>query len=192
MKNSIRLLLLSTLGLSTIAYGAVMPSVDVTVADSGGKLAFKGRTNSTGAFATDNLNPGVYVVQFTSKNGAEMKGKQYAVVVSAGKNKVRADVAGEKFGAGGIAMKVEMGQKMKITGSVANTQVAGGKNVKYINGKKYVWVAGETGSNLGGRWVEADSVPQQNVSSSGAEALRRRQDIGDTHQEGFPVKGPGR
>ena len=153
MKNSIRLLLLSMLTLTSVAYAVSVPSIEVTVAGPDGKLAFKGRTNSNGVFATGDLSPGQYVVQFSSKNTSEIKGKQYALVVSAGKKKVSADIAGEKLAGGGVAMKVDVGPKMKITGQVANGQMADGKNVKYINGKKYVYVSGETGSHLGGRWV---------------------------------------
>lgn len=49
------------------------------------------------------------------------------------------------------------------------------------NGKHYVYVPAETGSHLGGRWVEvdengnADSVSVNNVERAGSEALRRMQ-----------------
>ena len=49
------------------------------------------------------------------------------------------------------------------------------------NGKHYVYVPTETGSHLGGRWVEvdengqADSVGVNNVERAGSEALRRIQ-----------------
>ena len=49
------------------------------------------------------------------------------------------------------------------------------------NGKHYVYVPAETGSHLGGRWVEvdengnADSVGVNNVERVGSEALRRIQ-----------------
>ena len=49
------------------------------------------------------------------------------------------------------------------------------------NGKHYVYVPAETGSHLGGRWVEvdgngqADSTNVNNVERAGSEALRRIQ-----------------
>src|SRR5579864_333027 len=61
------------------------------------------------------------------------------------------------------------------TGSVA------GNHVVVKNGKRYVYIPSETGSHLGGRWVEvdengqADSVGVNNVERAGSEALRRMQ-----------------
>ncbi len=49
------------------------------------------------------------------------------------------------------------------------------------NGKHYVYIPTETGSHLGGRWVEvdengnADSIGVNNVERAGSEALRRMQ-----------------
>lgn len=109
-------------GAATIAYGAI-PSVDVTVSDAGGKLAFKGATKSNGGFATEKLQPGKYVVQFNSKNAA-LKSGQYSIVVSAGKKKVVANaVSGQKFLSGGVAMKVDVGEGLKITGQIATGPV---------------------------------------------------------------------
>ncbi len=47
------------------AYG--IPLMNVTVSDANSKLAFKGATNANGTFATAELRPGQYVVQFNSK-----------------------------------------------------------------------------------------------------------------------------
>jgi len=61
-----------------------------------------------------------------------------------------------------------------------NSSVAGNSVVKK-NGKRYVYIPAETGSHLGGRWVEvdengqADSVGVNNVERAGSEALRRMQ-----------------
>jgi hypothetical protein len=58
--------------------------------------------------------------------------------------------------------------------------VSGNKTVTK-NGKHYVYIPAETGSHLGGRWVEvdengqADSVGVNNVERAGSEALRRIQ-----------------
>lgn len=101
-----------------MAYGGISP-MSVTVSGAGGKTAFKGATNANGAFATGNLNPGNYVVQFNSTDG-RMKGNHYAIVVSAGTKKVAATaVPGEKFAGGGVALRVVVGAGLNITGQVS-------------------------------------------------------------------------
>ena len=121
MTNLIRGILLSFVLLGAgMAYGGV-PPMDVTVSDAGGKAAFKGATNANGTFATANLKPGNYVVQFKSSSGG-MKGNHYAIVVSAGTKKVAAaTVPGENFFGGGVALKVVVGAGLNITGQVAPT-----------------------------------------------------------------------
>ncbi len=102
-----------------VAANGAVPSLNVTVSDASGKLAYKGATKSDGAFATEKLQKGNYVVQLTSKNAA-LKGGQFSIVVSAGKKKIVANsVAGDKFLSGGVAMKVEVGDGLKVTGQVA-------------------------------------------------------------------------
>jgi hypothetical protein len=97
---------------------AGVPSINVTVSDPSGKAAFKGSTRNDGGFATAKLQPGNYVVQFLAKNSS-MKGGQYSIVVAAGKKKVVASaVAGEKFLGGGVALKVDVGAGLNITGQV--------------------------------------------------------------------------
>ena len=104
------------------ASGAI-PSVNVTVSDAGGKLAYKGATKGDGGFATEKLQPGKYVVQFSSKNSA-LKGGQYSLVVAAGSKKVVANgVGGEKFLTGGVAMKVDVGSNLNITGQVTTAPI---------------------------------------------------------------------
>jgi hypothetical protein len=119
MKNLIRSTLLSFALLAAhMAYGGA-PPMNVTVSDADGKAAFKGATNAKGTFATANLKPGNYVVQFNSAGGG-MKGSHYAIVVSAGTKKVTAAaVPGEKFAGGGVALKVVVGAGLNITGQVA-------------------------------------------------------------------------
>ena len=57
--------------------------MDVTVFDANGKVAFKGPMSANATFATRNLHPGHYVVQFNSRRAA-VKNNQYLLVVSAG------------------------------------------------------------------------------------------------------------
>jgi hypothetical protein len=154
MKNILRSAALFLLFVvASMAYGAV-PPVNVTVSDASGKAAFKGSTNSSGAFATSKLKPGNYVVQLNSSS-AGLKGHHYAVVVSAGKKKVAANaVAGEKFSGGGVALKVDVGSGLNITGQVA-AEEAGAVSK---NGKKMVWIEPILGSHMPGHWVEEDSA----------------------------------
>jgi len=101
-----------------VAHGGV-PPMNVSVSDAGGKAAFKGVTKANGTFATANLTPGNYVVQFISTSRG-MKGNRYAIVVSAGTKKVAAAaVPGEKFSGGGVALRVVVGSGLNITGQVA-------------------------------------------------------------------------
>jgi len=120
MKHLIRTFL-STIIFFTVAaaFGSV-PSLKVTISDSAGKVAFKGTTNSSGAFATKSLPAGNYVVQFNATDSS-LKGQALNFIVSAGKKKVTAEaIAGEKLLAGGVAMKVEVGGNLNITGQASS------------------------------------------------------------------------
>ncbi|MGI8432999.1 MAG: hypothetical protein ACR2MW_12010 [Chthoniobacterales bacterium] len=183
MKTIRRSLLLSSLallGAASLAFAST-PKMDVTVSNSAGKVFFKGKTDTQGVFATKNLSPGDYVVQF---NASSAKGGPFALVINVGKKKVSADsVPAAKFVKGGVAMRVEVGKEMRLVGQVApvgqitvgngDKAVAKGPGkVKYVNGKKYVWVEGGTGSNLGGHWADADSPEARNVTNWGAKDLQ--------------------
>lgn len=168
MKHIIRGSLLPFLILvASAAYGGV-PEIKVTVSDANGNIAFKGKTNADATFATENLQPGNYVVQFNSKSPA-LKGNQYLLVVSAGTKKVKAtDVPGEMFHDAGVAMKVGVGKGLKITGQIAT--------MRMVDNKRYVWVAAETGSNLGGHWVEEGVGEGHHVVRLSKNYLRKIQD----------------
>ena len=102
---------------------AATPSVNVTVSDVSGKLAFKGVTKNDGGFATEKLQPGNYVVQFESKNAA-LKGGQYSIIIASGQKKVIANsVAGDKFHGGGVAMKLQVRNGLKIIGHISAGQL---------------------------------------------------------------------
>ena len=166
------------LGIATTAYGGV-PSMNVTVFDANGKVAFKGPTSANATFAARNLHPGNYVVQFNTKSTA-VKNNQYLLVVSAGKKKViAADVPREKFMAGGVAMRVDVGPGSEITGQVATEQaVAQGDGPKYrvIDGKRYLWVSAELGSNRGGHWMEEGLPTAGNVTVLSSDDIQKIQD----------------
>ena len=118
MKTVTRGFIAGLLGAAASVASAAVPLINVTVADSSGKAAYKGATDGKGTFATGKLQPGGYVVYFNSKSAP--KGSKYLLVISAGKKKVMANaVEAEKFAAGGVAMKIEVAAGLNITGQVA-------------------------------------------------------------------------
>ena len=174
MKKTIPSLVLSLLLGAAAVVSAGIPPVNVLVSDKGGKAAFKGATNTSGSFATSKLQPGNYVVQFNSSS-ADLKGKQYAIVVSAGSKKVSANVAGDKFAGGGVAMKVDVGAGLNITGQVAAQTGPTSKDGK----KKMVWIPKVLGSNVAGHWVEEDSaeaIAAKNAGIIGTQDVNRLQE----------------
>ncbi len=134
---------------------AELPSVKVTISNADGVLAYEGRTDTRGIFRTGNVPPGDYVVQFRS--GKEtMASDQYMLVLAAGKRKVTADaLRGEQFAGGGVAMRLKVGNGMKIEGQIASARsMALAENEKVINGRIYRWMRDMTGSNIGPHWEE--------------------------------------
>ena len=160
MKKIIRSAVLTLFCLAvSIASGGV-PAMSVSVSDESGKAAYKGATNSSGVFATAKLKPGNYTIQLNSQSPA-VKGNNYAVVVSAGKKKVAASaIPGEKFNGGGVALKVEVGDDLNITGQVAEESKTAMKD-----GKKMIYVPPALGSNMPGRWVAEDSAEAKTAKS---------------------------
>jgi hypothetical protein len=182
---------------ASVCYGSGIPVMSVAVADQSGKVVFAGNTRADGSFSTGRLAPGNYVVLFNSSS-PEVKAGQFALAIFAGKKRVTAnDISGKQFVNGGVGMKIDVGNGLNITGSIANADLAGGKGdatVKIINGKKFVWVKGTVvGSNLGGRWVEAGSEANaRNSTTLGKDDVRNYlQNVNDPHQEGWPG-GPGK
>lgn len=160
------------------SYGGV-PPIKVTVFDASGKVAFKGATHVNASFATANLAPGNYVVQFNSKNGT-LNGQKYLLVVAAGTKKVIADdVAAEKFNGGGVAMRITVGSGLRITGQIAPDSAAvslGVQKIRVIDGKGYVWVKARTGSNIGDHWEEEGLAAARNVATISMDKMRQIQD----------------
>jgi len=160
MTKLIRSIALSLFLAAGVAYGAV-PTLNVIVSDSGGKAAFKGTTDKNGAFTTAKLKPGNYVVQFNSPNGIQ---GSYAIVVSAGVKKVSAaGVAGAKFAKGGVALKVEVGNLLAVSGQVAAESAGASKN-----GKKMVWIPPQAGSHMPGHYAEEGSAEAIAAKTAGA------------------------
>lgn len=175
IRNTLLFLLLVA---GSVAFGGV-PSMNVTVFDADSKVVFKGATNADATFATRNLQPGNYVVQFDSRSAA-VNGNHYLLVVSAGKKKVLANaVPGEKFTNGGVAMRVNVGTAWKLVGQVASEEAVasrGNPNVRVINGRRHFWVSDQTGSHLGGQWVEEGLAEQRNIVRLNSDELRKVND----------------
>lgn len=181
MKIILRTVITSVFAAASLAIAAV-PSLNVTVSDASGKAAFKGATNAKGTFATGALKPGNYVVQF---NSAKSPSGNYALVVSAGKKKVTANaVAGEKFAKGGVAMKIDVGSGLNITGQVA----AEDKNSAPMghNGKPMVWIPKKLGSNIAAHWAESDSAEAKEAMTSGSFSAK---DMQDKQAQGVSASG---
>lgn len=152
---------------------AALPPINVTVSDSSGKLAYKGATDSKGVFASPKLSPGNYAVQFTSKSAA--KGSHYTLVVSAGAKKVAANaVAAEKLAGGGVAMKIDVGAGLNITGQVAAEDKSSAPMGK--NGKPMVWIPKQLGSNMAPHWAESDSAEAKQAQTAGSYSSKNIQD----------------
>jgi hypothetical protein len=176
MKKITRYFFPALFSITAITYVSATPTMDVTVSDATGHLTYKGKVDAEGAFTTDAMAPGNYVVQFDGKGVSHGR---YALVVSAGRQKVVADeVEGSKFTEGGVAMRLKVAENHKITGRVFSLLTSDGQ-VRIVKGRRYVWVPAGTGSNLGGSWEEEGiTAPARNVINIGVEGLRRFQDRG--------------
>jgi len=175
---------LISLGLALAAFlnparGGI-PSMGVTVFDATEKVVFKQALNANDTFATGTLPAGKYVVQFNTRNAA-VKGNQYLLVVSAGQKKGIADaVAGETLTQGGAAMKIQVSPGVQISGQVLNDEAitnAGGPKYRTIDGRHYIWIKGQIGTNLAGRWVDA-RTPDRTVTVWDRDELQKRMDRG--------------
>ena len=166
----------------SFAYAAV-PQMTVLVSDSTGKATYKGATDASGTFATATLKPGNYVVQFNARRSADVKGSNFALVVSAGKKKITADsVAGEKFAGGGVAMRIDLASGMSISGQVADAAL-----VKVDeNGKRLVWIPKKLGSNLPGHWAAENSADAKEAKT---QTSYSRQNIQDRQNQGVSPGG---
>jgi hypothetical protein len=163
-----------------------VPQLDVVVSDSAGKAAYKGVTDSKGTFGTPPLNPGKYIVQFTSKRSIDVNSKSLTLVVSAGKTKVTAEsVAAQKLSGRGVAMKIDVGMDTNVSGQVANSMTTKGKKEE----RNLVWIRPKLGSNLPGHWAPADSPEAKEAMTQGTFS---RQSLQDRQSQGVgaPIAPP--
>lgn len=175
MKQSFLIITLS-LGL-IVAASAAVPTLNVIVADSSGKTAYKGATDSRGLFASPKMQPGNYAVQFTTNNAP--KGSHYTLVVVAGNKKTSAQaITAEKLAGGGVAMKIEVkgnnAIQAQVSAEAAETRI--GKN-----GKLMVWIPKKVGTNIPAHWAESDSAEAREIEAStsySAKTLQERSNQG--------------
>jgi len=155
MKTQVRSLFVG-LVLFTASLAFASPEMKVTVFHSNGVVAFTGTTDSNGTFTTPSLAPGRYIVQFNSNRATD---PAYAVVISAGNKKVYATgVTGNKFAGGGVAMKLNVGAGLNITGNIATDTG---------DGKVMVWVPPMLGSSKPGHWAEKGSADEMTSRTRG-------------------------
>jgi hypothetical protein len=169
------------------------PPIRITVFDANETVAFRGSLGAHATFATQNLRPGKYVVQFSSSSGA-VNGNRYFLAISAGSKKVIASaVAGDLLTGRGAAMRVDVGPGLNITGQVVKEDgslVSSTSKYRMIDGRPYIWIANSLGSNIQGRWVDATVAPATRVTTYRTEDIRRFQDhigegsmLGGSHYE---------
>ena len=179
MEPSFRsLLLLLSLSVTVAAEASTNAAIDILVTkEPSAAVVHRGSTDAKGAFSTGDLQPGAYVVQFTSRKAAALKGSELSIDIGGGKRAMRATaVPGEKLAGGGVAMKVEVARASRLSGqvasalrgnSVATATKDSRRNVKTMNGRTYVWVPGGIETRIGGKWIEESDAP---MSSSNGKA----------------------
>jgi hypothetical protein len=142
--------------------GGEVAKVDVTVSNEAGKLVYRGNTDSNGVFATKQVPPGNYVIQFNAKS-AVLNRNDYAIYAAAGHRRVVADaISGAQLARAGVAMRLKPAVSTPIIGQVA----LGGVNAlgtKIVKGVRYVLLPPGTG-DIGPRWAEEGSPPARNVT----------------------------
>src|SRR4029077_12761324 len=140
-------------GIVNDAKGKPIKGADVRIESKDGKTLFKTvKTDANGRYISDGLTPSVYRVTLVV-NGA--------VKASIMNTKTKAD------------QRTQLNFDLKPV--AASQASAAGKS-----GKHKVWVPSNTGSHIGGSWVEVDdsgttNAGALNVKRSSAEALRQKQ-----------------
>ena len=149
------------------AKGQAIKGADVRIESKDGKQLFKAvKTDRSGRYVSDGLAAGVYRVTLVV-NGA--------VKASINNTKTKAD------------QPTQLNFDLKPVASSGATAAA-------KSGKHKVWVPNNTGTHIGGRWVEVDDggsadAGALNVKKASAEDLRRQQ-LNST-QGGLPPSASG-
>ena len=193
------ILLISLTFASAAAYAATgSGAIKVSVKEQGsGKVLYQGATDGGGNFKTSNLPPGAYTIEFRP-DAKDTAANQLTVALGGIKGPAKQSAI-----SGGLAVNVEVSPASRISGKgttshgaataqsnerrpreFASDRAASGvekvkANVKVVNGKRYVWVPAEIGSNMGGKWVEegTEGARVRKGGKDDAESLRRMQDM---------------
>lgn len=169
---------------------AEVPRIEVTVVDATGRVAFEGATNVDGTFATTDLRPDHYLVRFRSRSAA-VRGDSYVLIVSAGKKPFLSNaLPGESFATSGVAIKMDADHVMKITGQVASASALARDHVKIVDGRRYFFLADQTASNLGGRWIEETEVAERRVGLNQNEIRKIQDRAGEGNMAESMKRGP--
>lgn len=187
------LIIVAALAVIPAAGAASVAGLDVIVKKEG-KPVYTGKTDARGSFSTGNLDAGAYNVEFRAPKSLSLRGQTVSISVSAGKGAPRQSNSDGKHLHGGVAMMVDVAKPAKLNGQITSSAGVASEsskpvpagyervkaNVKVINGKRYVWVPGPIGSNMGGKWVEegtdAAALSTSNKKGGDAEVLRHIQD----------------
>ena len=153
-------------GIVKDAHGKPIKGADVRIESRDGKQLFNtAKTDTQGRYISQGLQPGVYRVALVVNGAAK---------ASITNTKTKADQA------------TQLNFDLKpVTASQAS---AAGKS-----GKHKVWVPSNTGSHIGGSWVEVDdsgttNAGALNVKRGSAEALRQEQ-LSRASRTGFSTGG---
>jgi hypothetical protein len=130
-------------------------------------VAGTAKTDAKGSYVIKNLAPGNYNITVTAAGMATTAATNVQI-------KPRND----------RAIRMDFDLKRQIAGAAANVPPTPKKKAK-----RMVWVASETGTNLGGRWVEVDDggnpeASSLNVKRAGAGAVSSIQAGGGTAKGG--------
>jgi hypothetical protein len=157
-------------------------------------------TDARGAFALGGLPPGSYTLAFKARKAGDVKTQTtskttvattYGIKIEGTKRSViQNGLTSDKLIAG-LEVKVDVAGGSQIRGQVTAGAV-----------KNMVWIPKEPGSNIPGRWVEANSAEakaafhSQSFGMTGEGLQRWKDNNADEHQEGFgnlnPIPGgPG-
>jgi hypothetical protein len=145
--------------------GKPLSGADVHVADKNSKQIATGKTNQQGHYVFKNLKDGTYNVTVSATGMATTAATSVKT-------------------SNGGAMRIDFELKRAIAGAQANAPAPAKKKAK-----RMIWVASETGTNLGGRWVEVDDGGKTeagafNVKRAGAGAVSSVQAGGGTAKGG--------
>jgi phosphate-selective porin len=159
--------------------------VEVVVKQKPGARAI---TDARGNFALSGLAPGSYTIGFKAKKAGDVKTNTTDKVTVATTYAIKIDGTKRSVIKSGLTSdNLIAGLELKV--DVAGAQVRGQVTAGAV--KNMVWIPKEPGSNIPGRWVEANSPEakaafhSQSFGMSGQGLQRWKDNNADEHQEGF-------